>query len=237
MPYRRLPNTDQARVRALKLAVEKGDACNVRDMAITLKTLSDARNFLRKFEAAQIYYTQCYDNQATASRKHQTNVKLARLYISHFIQVLNLSVLRDEIKAGQKDLYGLPAANTVPDLIAESAMIEWGRKVIDGEQQRIAQGGIPIYNPTIARVKVRYDIFQESYERQKGYQAVTGRSLEALASMRAQADELILDIWNQVEAKFQEMAPGEERLDKCREYGLVYYYRSGERPDEKGEKD
>ena len=66
MPYRRLPNTDQARVRALKAAVEKGDVYNVRDLAISLKTLFEARNFLLKFEAAQIYYTQCYDNQSRA---------------------------------------------------------------------------------------------------------------------------------------------------------------------------
>ena len=57
MPYRRLPNTDQARVRALKAAVEKGEMYNVRDLAITLKTLFEARNFLHRFEAAQIYYT------------------------------------------------------------------------------------------------------------------------------------------------------------------------------------
>ena len=107
MPYRRLPNTDQARVRALKAAVEKGEMYNVRDLAITLKTLFEARNFLHRFEAAQIYYTQCYDNQSRASRKHQMNVKTARLYISHFIQVLNLAVLRDEIKVAHKELYGL----------------------------------------------------------------------------------------------------------------------------------
>lgn len=53
MPYRRLPNTDQARVRALKAAVEKGDVYNVRDLAISLKTLFEARNFLQRFEAAQ----------------------------------------------------------------------------------------------------------------------------------------------------------------------------------------
>lgn len=52
MPYRRLPNTDQARVRALKAAVEKGDVYNVRDLAISLKTLFEARNFLQRFEAA-----------------------------------------------------------------------------------------------------------------------------------------------------------------------------------------
>ena len=229
MPYRRLPNTDQARVRALKAAVEKGDLYSVRDLAISLKTLFEARNFLQRFEAAQIYYTQCYDNQAKASRKHQANVKTARLYISHFIQVLNLAVLRDEIKTSHKNMYGLPEANVVPDLLSEAALVEWGKKIIEGEQQRTAQGGIPIYNPTIARVKVHYDIFLDSYERQKNLQALTNRSLEELASMRGRADELILDIWNQVETKYQDVTPNEVRLDKCRDY------RSSEKVKEENE--
>lgn len=232
MPYRRLPNTDQARVRALKAAVEKGDVYNVRELAISLKTLSEARNFLRKFEAAQIYYIQCYENQARASRKHQSNVKTARLYISHFIQVLNLAVLRDEIKTAHKDLYGLPEANIVPDLLSEAALAEWGKKIIEGEKKRTAQGGIPIYNPTIARVKVHYDIFMDSYERQKNYQALTNRSLDALAAMRDRADELILDIWNQVEARYQDVTPNEVRLERCRDYGLIYYYRNNEKVKE-----
>ncbi|GAE23353.1 hypothetical protein M1B74_00500 [Bacteroides pyogenes] len=229
MPYRRLPNTDQARVRALKAAVSKGDVYSVNDLAISLKTLFEARNFLSKFEAAQIYYVQCYAAQSKASRKHQANVRTARLYISHFIQVFNLAVLRDEIKDSQKELYGLPDVNAVPDLLSEYALIEWGARIIEGEQRRISQGGIPIYNPTIARVKVHYDIFLDSYERQKNYQAATARSLEDLASMRGRADELILDIWNQVESKFGKVQPNESRLEKCRDYGLVYYYRSGEK--------
>lgn len=70
-----------------------------------------------------------------------------------------------------------------------------------------SQGGIPIYNPTIAKVKVHYDIFMEGYEKQKSLQSLTNRSLEQLASMRVQADRLILDIWNQVEAKFRMYRP------------------------------
>ena len=156
-------------------------------------------------------------------------------YISHFIQVLNLAVLRDEIKSVHKELYDLPEANVVPDLLSEAALVEWGRKIIEGEQRRTSQGGIPIYNPTIARVKVHYDIFLDSYERQKSYQSATNRSLDELASMRDRADELILDIWNQVETKFQEVNPNEARLEKCRDYGLVYYYRSNEKVKEESE--
>ena len=233
MPYRRLPNTAQARIRALKSAVGKGDVYNVNELAISLNTLSEARNFLSKFEIAHNYYAQCYDNQVKESPKHQSNVKTARLYISHFIQVLNLSVLRSEVKPIHKKLYCLPIDNyNVPDLTSEAAMVEWGKRIIEGERKRTSQGGVPIYNPTIAKVKVHYDIFVDSYERQKALQVLTNRSLEGLATMRTRADELILDIWNQVEEKFRNISPNELRLDKCRDYGVIYYYRTGEKRPE-----
>ena len=108
-------------------------------------------------------------------------------------------------------------------------MLEWGKRVVDGEQKRISMGGIPIYNPTVAKVKVHYGIFVESHERQKALQTLTNRSLDELTSLRDRADELILNIWNSVETKYQHLATTEERLAKCREYGLIYYYRTGER--------
>lgn len=233
MPYRRLPNTDLARIRALKAAVMKGDASNVRELPISLHTLSEARSYLQKFEVMQDYYTQCLDHQTKASRKHQVHVKTARLYISHFIQVLNMAVIRSEIKETHKRLYSLSTIDHhVPDLTNETSIALWGKNVIEGERKRIAQGGIPIYTPTIAKVKVHYDIFLEGYERQKGLQALTARSLEELAAMRGRADELILDIWNQVEAAYQDISPNEIRLNLCRDYGLIYYYRTGEQPIE-----
>ena len=61
MPYRRLPNTDQARIRALKAVVAKADVQNLYDLAVSLKTLTEARNFLTRFEAAQAYYLQCFE--------------------------------------------------------------------------------------------------------------------------------------------------------------------------------
>lgn len=233
MPYRRLPNTDQARIRALKAVVAKAEIYNVYDLAVSLKTLTDARNFLMKFEAAQAYYAECFERQAKAGRKHQANVKTARLYISHFIQVLNLAVIRSEVRISHKEFYGLDTKNNnVPDLSTEMALAEWGRKIVDGEKRRISQGGIPIYNPTIAKVRVHYDIFMESFEKQKNLQALTARSLETLAAMRAEADALILDIWNQVEERFSEIMPNEKRLNLCRDYGLIYYYRNGEKQKE-----
>lgn len=229
MPYRRLPNTDQARIRALKAIVDKNDGFKVNELPVSFKTLADARNFLAKFDTAQRYYKQCLDNQVKSNKKYQSQLKMARLYISHFIQVLNLAVIRSEIKEDYKKFYGLePTCYTVPDLTNEPSICEWGEKIIKGEKERLRKGGIPIYNPTIAKVNVHYDIFKESYELQKGLQSITNRSLEDLSSMRAQADEIILDIWNQVE-KFFETLPADEKMKKCQEYGIIYYYRTSEK--------
>ncbi len=109
--------------------------------------------------------------------------------------MLNLAVIRSEVRIAHKEYYGLDTSNNnVPDLSTEPALAEWGRKIVDGENKRISQGGIPIYNPTIAKVRVHYDIFMDSYEKQKNLQSLTARSLDTLASMRAEADGLILDI-------------------------------------------
>ena len=183
MPYRRLPNTDQARIRALKAVVVKGDVCDIYDLAVSLNTLSKARSFLTRFEAAHTYYVECFERQAKAGRKHLANAKTARLYVSHFIQVLNLAVIRTEIRVQHKEYYGLDSHNNnVPDLLSDASLAEWGKKIIEGENRRISQGGIPIYNPAIAKVRVYYDIFMDSYERQKNYQRLTNRSLEALST-------------------------------------------------------
>ena len=87
---------------------------------------------------------------------------------------------------------------------------------------------MPIYNPAIAKVQVHYEVFKEYKSTQKIYQATTNKNWEELVKLREKGDEIILDIWNQVEAYFKEEKPY-SRLIKCKLYGLIYYYRKGEK--------
>ena len=50
---------------------------------------------------------------------------------------------------------------------------------------------------------------------------------ENIEDMRAQADVLILNIWDQVEAFYKDELPY-AKLQKCQAYGMIYYYRTGE---------
>jgi hypothetical protein len=230
MPYRRLPNTDQARIRALQTAIELGRKTNVQDLAFSTKTKSDAEVFLPIFEGAHHEYLLCLSSQVAAGKKYQQQVKNIRLYLSHFIQVLNFCVIRNEIKKEAKRLYGLDPANfSVPDLSTESALLLWGERIVNGEQERIKNGGAPIYNPAIAKVRVHYDIFKDGGIAQKTFQKSTTRSLEQMAALRKTADEIILDIWNQVEDFYKNQPDEEARRILCQNYGLRYYYRKNEK--------
>lgn len=229
MPYRRLPNTNQARMRALKTAVEMGDRLeDTYDLAFSYSTLEDARALLVRYERAMSEYKQCSVKQVDTNKKFQEAAKMARLYVSHFVQVLNMCVLRNEIKPEMKKLYGLSVdSNVVPDLISDDNLFKWGNLIIEGEQKRIQSGGTPIYNPAIAKVRVHYDIFVEHYNNQKVLQNNTTRTISNVSALNENVDKVVLDIWNQVEHSFS-LLPIPERLKKCGEYGIVYYYRRGE---------
>lgn len=229
MPYRRLPNTDQARLRALRTAIQRADKQEFAEQVVTLKTTHEAKTYLSIFEKQLIQYQHTLENQVSANKRYQQIVHNARLYISHFIQVLNLAVIRGDIKKDHKLFYQLdPNVHTVPDLTTEAALIQWGKYIIDGENERVRNGGLPIYNPAIAKVQVHYEVFKEYKSTQKIHQSSTNRSWEELVSLREKGDAIILDIWNQVEAKFKEERPY-SRLQKCQQYGLIYYYRKGEK--------
>ena len=131
MPYRRLPTTDQTRLHALQRAVQKASEADFNDQVISYKTLSEAQKFLMIFENQVSQYHSNFQSKVTANKQYRHVTSKARMYISHFIQVLNMSVIRGEIKKDFKTLYGLePNVHTLPDLSTDDALLEWGRKII-----------------------------------------------------------------------------------------------------------
>ena len=226
MPYRRLPNTNQARLRSLQKVIEMGENL---DLPFLFKVLEEAKNFLPRYQQALYTYKLSAEKQAATNKKYQNKIKIARLYVSHFIQVFNMCVARNEIKAENKKLYGLDEnSSVVPDLSSEENLLEWGRKTIEGEGQRIAKGGTPIYNPAVAKVKVYYDIFVEAYNEQKILQSHTVRALENITQQNTTADNLVLEIWDLVENHYSNL-PQPKRLGICQKFGIIYYYRRGEK--------
>ena len=229
MPYRRLPNTDQARLRALRTAIQMGEKQSYDKQVVSFKAIHEAQTFLNIFEKQMQLYKQTLESQVNANKQYQQILYNARMYISHFIQVFNLSVIRGEIKKEHKLYYHLnPDTHQVPDLSTETAIQEWGKNIISGENERIRNGGTPVYNPTIAKVQVHFEVFNEYKSTQRIYQSTTTHNWEELVNQRKKADTIILDIWNQVEEHYRNEKPY-AKLMKCKKFGLVYYYRRHEK--------
>lgn len=228
MPYRRLPNTDVARLRSLKIAFVKGKDLPPFKLAYTQATYNKVQSFLPQFEHALLMHRTAFNNQVTKSKDYINSLRKAKVYISHFIQVVNMAILRGDLPSNIRSFYNLEDyENKVPLLNTESDVIKWGEAVIKGETDRLRKGLSPITNPNIALVKVRFENFLESYNYQKTLQKNNTRTLVDLSKLRLDADSLISKVWDEVENTYRDL-PDELRRDRAKEYGLVYIFRKNE---------
>jgi hypothetical protein len=228
MPYRRLPNTDQARLRALQTAIKAGQKKSPEELAFSSNTLARLRTFFTGFETTIIHHKLARQQQEKSSTTYQETVRKARLYLSHFVQILNFAIQRGDMKPDVRKFYGIIEDKKTPSFLLDSEVLEWGKKIIEGEHQRVLHGGNPIYNPSIALVKVKFDQFIDAYHFQKTLQNNTARWTLKVVELRSEADEIILDIWNEVEEHYASL-PDDLKREKAMEYGLTYVYRPMER--------
>lgn len=228
MPYRRLPNTDAARLRALRTAHQKGKNLTPFELPFSQHSLSELQSFLPSFETAIEQSKTALKNQVSRSNDYNRYFRKAKMYISHFIQVVSMAVQRGDLPEEQKSYYGFEDKEIkVPKLHSEADIIKWGERLIHGESNRRNKGLSPITNPTIALVNVHYEQFLESLKHQRILQKNYQRSLEKVESLRKEADAIILNIWDEVEKTFFELEP-EEKRNKAKDYGIVYIFRKKE---------
>ena len=228
MPYRRLPNTDAARIKAMRIALEKGKEYPPHKLAFSSKTVVRLEKFFPQFEHSIKLYRQTVSSQNKKSKDYNEILKKARVYLTHFIRVMNMAVFRSDLPAETRVYYGLALnESTVPSLNTENELLSWGRRIIEGEEFRIRKGGSPINNPSIAVVKVRFENFVEALNFHNTVVKKTFEYTEKNDTLRKEADEIILQVWNEIEATNNKL-PEERRKELNEEYGLVYFYRKNE---------
>ena len=228
MPYRRLPNTDMARIRAMKKAFETGANLPPQKMAFSAKTLIKLQKILPLFESNIHLQRQAFASQNKRSKNYEEVLRKARIYLTHFIRVMNMAISRGELPAETRTYYGFAIdESTVPLLNTENELISWGRRIIDGEEFRIRKGNTPIMNPSIAVVKVRYEKFMEAWQHYKTLSMKTLDYTHKNVELRKETDDLILTVWNEVEASYTSLSE-EKRRKECEKYGVVYFFRKAE---------
>jgi len=228
MPYRRLPNTDNARLKALDTAFSKGKELPPFKLAFSQGTLQKLSSIIPAYKTALSENKNTYTLQLEKNKNFHKYQKKAKLYVSHFIQVVNMAIHRGDLAADARTYFGLEKEEKkLPDLNCEQELLTWGQRLIDGEQQRRMKGYPPITNPTIALVKVHLDNFRDAYNNMVNLKKRNNLAQENINTKREQVDQLIQQLWNEVEDTFSDL-PEELRREKAGEYGLVYVFRKNE---------
>jgi hypothetical protein len=228
MPYRRLPNTDLARLRALRIAYEKGKELPPFQLAFSQPTLQKVQSNLHNFEKIVQESRQAFNIQVSKSKDYSKLLRKAKIYMSHFIQVINMAIARGELSPSDRDYFGFGRDQSrVPAFSTEAEVIKWGEILIQGETERIRKGLKPITNPTMAVMKVRYENFLDAYKYQKILQKNLQRNQERLSEYRKVVDTIIASVWNEVEDYYKTL-PDALKRNNSRIYGVVYFYRKNE---------
>lgn len=227
MPYRRLPNTDTARLKALNTALKMSNKKGT-EGPLSAKSLYNLRLIIFDFEQVVDEYRSSFATQKENKRKHTKLLYKCKLYISHFIQVVNLAVIREEFSKSIRKYYELPLnSNRLPSLQSEKQLIKWGKIIIEGEQKRQLIGEKPIQNPTLINVKNSYDNFIDSYYLQKNLIKRTNNAQSKLVEIRPKVDDLMKNLWDEIE-EFFEKYPAIVRREKAKSFGINYIYRKTE---------
>lgn len=228
MPYRRLPTTDKARIRALEAALNKTTQKDEEKIAISHPLIEELKNIKCKFENTLIQYELDIRIQSERNHDYKMAMENARMYISHFIQVLFLTSERGDISGGIKYYELKGPESKVPPLNTEQEILFWGNKIIEGEQKRIQNGGSAIYNPSIALVKIKVEEFNDAVIFRNNLKRNTSRSFDKMRDIRKITNEFIRRLWNGIEENII-VENAKHKRQITQEYGLVYIFRRNEK--------
>lgn len=226
MPYRRLPNTDRARLRAMKKALEMQD--EEIEIVIPYPQRVKLQEVANDFDAKLSLKNLATKNRINQNKNHFIIASKARMYLSHFLQVINMSISRGELNEETRTFYGIDREeHRLPDFSSDELFLEWAEKVVQGEHKRMTSGVNRISNPSIALVAIHLDKFRESYKKGKLQQKIEERANNDLSASRGFADEAILKLWNTLEEHFTHRNENIMR-EKCAKWGISYVYRQAE---------
>ena len=228
MPYRRLPTTDKARIRALNAALGKVIE-NENKLAFSNHSVEELQNVKNNFENHLKQYELDIKLQSENIKDYKQVFDRAKMYVSHFIQVLIFASDRGEINGGIKFYDGLQECEgKLPPLITEKEVLDWGQKMIDGEQKRMQNGGSAIYNPSIALVKFKVQELHDASVFQQTLKRNTLRSFEKMQEVRKTTNDFISKLWTEIEEGIEAKTPKLKR-QIAQEYGIVYVFRRNEK--------
>ena len=222
MSNRILPRTDKERNEALKALKTKKDSLPVGSLIISEATADLVDDTFTAFDAAMLARSIALSNQGIGTTDLASKRARAVLFISHFFQSFFNGITRGVFKAEHCPYYQLDlGASTVPVLRTDKDITEWGDRIITGEPLRVTAGGTAMSNPSLAELTTVFNAYKTANTSHSNLKDAYDLAQKALDSLRANADRVILQAWNEIEAYYSYLDI-EARRRFEREWGITF---------------
>lgn len=238
MPYRQLPTTIIGRNNVLETTRQKLASTPQSEWAVSIETEQTLSTLYPKFRQEIGERQEQFARQAAASSAENQQEAVLRRFVSHFIQVFNMAVERGTFLPTDRLFYGLDANQSeLPKISTQQELVTWAKNLIEGEEKRLAKNadgkatGKAMSNPRIAEVENELNKYLELSNAQSAEKQAFDAENKDVLNMLPAIDELIRDIYDEVEFYYRKETPANKRK-LAREWGVVYVSRKGEEPEE-----
>ena len=232
MPFRRLPDSDATRAKALDAALKKSAATAESARLISAATAAALQTFCPKWEKETTERADALGRQTSATSALDAAGQRLRTYASHFFQVFQLGVARGIYSPSGRAVFELSVNEEAsPNLSTEADLLQWTDRIVKGDPRRVANFSEPaMVNPSAADVAAARTAYQTELALQSAAKDALEGEQSDVNDLRPEADQLIRDIWDEVEFSLRQLDPPTLRR-RAREWGVFYALRPGE-PEE-----
>lgn len=231
MPYLLEPQTDAERLAFLRTAAQSTalDYANQIEY-VSLDTFHALEAFLPQFDEAFLDMAATFGELDREVIERDEALDTLKLYLDDLWEVVRRRVYRQDEPVGVLRFYYLEQDGTEPEPEDLEAWFDLAAKVIAGDAEAVEAGYAAAVCPSAAELqKVLDDARREAADVIPADEAYSRAQL-AIESMRAQADELIADVLEELSFHLRKEEPASQRRI-MRSYGVKFGYFFGEPRD------
>lgn len=224
------PDSNPTRTSALNAIKTRRDALPPTELPFTSAAIAWLDTFYPNFNLAVTEL-----NRTKAEQTAQTVVVAqlrvaARMWVSHGYHGVINATFRGEYLRTALSYYGLDNnAKGAPEMGTDQSILDASNAYVNGETARIAAGGNAMPFPAQGDIMTRVTAFQNSNIVQGTLKGAYDLSQENMALLNVETDQLLLRLWNEIEAVYDKGDKPSMRR-KAREWGVVYVPSPGEIP-------
>jgi len=219
---RKLPRSNATRQLALFRAVQHQNVLPPGTVILTDNTKTRLLAMEPQYNAILQQFFAAKANLNGNTHLKATTIARCHLLVSHFIQVFNLGVERGDYPAAHRAFYSLPDARfKVPAKSDYFNTLQWAENIIEGDAARIAAGGAPMANPSVAQVQAAHLAAKTAFSNQSLLSDALRKTQKELRALNPKADALIKRVWDEVETYYGEKPP-EGKRNSSRLWGVQY---------------